>query len=92
MTNPKKQPKNTESKPVHTRRRFLQKLWMDLGIIALAEFVGVDIAFLRPRKPTASEGDFGSIIEAGIADEFGPGSVTAFIRIILGYITGRTSG
>lgn len=80
MTNSKKQHKNTETETIPSRRRFLQKLWMGLGILALVEFIGVGIAFLRPGKPTAKEGDLGSIIEAGVVDEFEPGSVTAFIR------------
>jgi cytochrome b6-f complex iron-sulfur subunit len=80
MTKPKKQQKNTDPEPTPPRRSFLQKLWIGLGIVALAEFFGVGIAFLRPRKPAARKGDFGSIIEAGPVEKFAPDSVTAFIR------------
>jgi cytochrome b6-f complex iron-sulfur subunit len=63
-----------------SRRSFLRKLWVGLGILAGAEFVGVVFAFLRPRKPPVRETDFGGIIEAGPIDDFEPDSVTAFIR------------
>lgn len=62
------------------RRSFLKKLWIGLGILALAEFVGIFFAFLKPRKPPVKEGDFGGFIEAGPVESFEPGSVTAFIR------------
>jgi cytochrome b6-f complex iron-sulfur subunit len=62
------------------RRSFLNKLWLSLGVIALAEFVWLVIAFLRPRKPRAKAGDFGTIIEAGAVDNFATGTVTAFAR------------
>ena len=63
-----------------SRRSFLRKLWVGLGILAGAEFVGVVFAFLRPRKPPVRKTDFGGIIEAGPIDDFEPDSVTAFIR------------
>ncbi len=72
------QQETTQSEP--SRRSFLTKLWMGLGILAIAEFLGVAIAFLRPRKPRIKEGDFGSIIIAGVVDDFSPNSVTAFRR------------
>ncbi len=72
------QQETTQSEP--SRRSFLTKLWMGLGILALAEFLGVAIAFLRSRKPRIKEGDFGSIIAAGVVDDFSPNSVTAFRR------------
>ncbi len=63
-----------------SRRNFLRKLWIGLGILALIEFVGVVFAFFKPRKPPAKEGNFGSLIEAGTVESFDPESVTAFIR------------
>ncbi len=66
--------------PERSRRTFLRSLWVGLGILAGAEFVGVVFAFLRPRKPPAKETGFGGIIEAGPIDGFEPDSVTAFIR------------
>ena len=67
-----------ESEP--PRRNFLRKLWFGLGILALAEFVGVVFAFFKPRRPPIKEGDFGSLVEAGPIESFDPDSVTAFIR------------
>jgi cytochrome b6-f complex iron-sulfur subunit len=63
-----------------SRRNFLRTLWIGLGILALAEFVGICAAFLKPRKPPVKEGDFGNLIEAGQAESFDPNSVTAFVQ------------
>jgi cytochrome b6-f complex iron-sulfur subunit len=63
-----------------SRRNFLSIFWIGLGIVAFIEFVGIVIAFLLPRKKTATAGNFGTIIEAGKADNFSLSSVTAFIR------------
>jgi len=67
-------------KPVETRRRFLIKFWLGLGILALAEFVAVVMAFFRPGKSQTKSGDAGTVIEAGHVDRFPFGSVTAFVR------------
>ena len=61
-----------------TRRSFLRKLWIGLGIVALAEFLGVGYIFLRPRKPEAYKEGFGGIITAGPIKKFADNSVTAF--------------
>jgi cytochrome b6-f complex iron-sulfur subunit len=63
-----------------TRRSFLNILWIILGGVALAEFVAVAFAFLRPRKLKASGKDVDSIITAGAVERFTPNSVTAFVR------------
>ena len=63
-----------------TRRSFLNILWLILGGVALAEFVAVAFAFLRPRKLKASGEDADSIITAGAVERFEPNSVTAFVR------------
>jgi cytochrome b6-f complex iron-sulfur subunit len=63
-----------------TRSSFLRKLWMGLGIVAFAEFIGVTVAFLLPRKPGAKEGEFGGIVIAGAVDRFETNTVTAFQR------------
>mgnify|MGYP001548215239 CR=1 FL=1 len=63
-----------------TRRSFLNILWLILGGVALAEFVVVAFAFLRPRKLKASGEDADSIITAGAVERFAPNSVTAFVR------------
>lgn len=69
---------NTEDKP--TRRSFLNKLWIMLGFIALAEFIAVAVAFLRPVKSRPSEDVGASIIVGGPVDKFARHSVTAFVR------------
>jgi cytochrome b6-f complex iron-sulfur subunit len=51
-----------------------------LGGVALAEFVAVAFAFLRPRKLKVRGEDTDSIITAGAVGRFEPNSVTAFVR------------
>ncbi len=60
-----------------SRRSFLSKLWLLLGIALLVELIWVLVSFLRPRKPKA-ETDAQNTIIAGPVDRFEPGSVTAF--------------
>ena len=68
----------TETVP--SRRSFLNKLWIFLGFVALAEFIAVAIAFLRPGKSNAvKDGDHTAII-GGSVDKFEPNTVTAFVR------------
>ncbi|MBW2450370.1 MAG: ubiquinol-cytochrome c reductase iron-sulfur subunit [Deltaproteobacteria bacterium] len=76
MSNPKEKKSETGS----TRRSFLNVLWLILGGVALAEFVAVAFAFLRPRKLKARREDADSIIIAGVVERFEPNSVTAFVR------------
>jgi cytochrome b6-f complex iron-sulfur subunit len=63
-----------------TRRSFLNILWIILGGVALAEFVAVAFAFLRPRKSKARAENTDSTITAGAVERFTPNSVTAFVR------------
>jgi cytochrome b6-f complex iron-sulfur subunit len=70
--------KKSEGEP--TRRSFLNTLWIFLGGVALAEFVAVVFAFLRPRKLEARKQNADSIVTAGAVDIFAPNSVTAFVR------------
>lgn len=60
-----------------SRRSFLSKLWLLLGVGLLVELIWVLVSFLRPRKPKA-ETDARNTIIAGPIDRFEPGSVTAF--------------
>ncbi len=60
----------------HDRRSFLTRVWKALGVVAGAEFLGVVVAYLWPRKGEGEAG--GSIVEAGPVGEFTPASVTAF--------------
>jgi len=63
-----------------SRRSFLNKLWIGLGILALLEFALLVVAYLRPSKTGVKSGDFETIIEAGPVAKFPLDSVTAFIR------------
>jgi nitrite reductase/ring-hydroxylating ferredoxin subunit len=61
-----------------SRRSFLSKMWLGLGFLALAEYAGLAVAFLRPRKPPLEEGEFGAVMAVGSVEEFRKGTVTAF--------------
>ncbi len=63
-----------------SRRSFLSKLWIGLGLVALAEIVAVVFAFLRSNKSKVREADSDSIVMAGTVNKFGANSVTAFVR------------
>ena len=58
------------------RRRFIWKLWLGLGGLAVLEYVWLVADFLRPRKTLAE--DAGAIVVAGPVDRFEPDSVTPF--------------
>jgi cytochrome b6-f complex iron-sulfur subunit len=70
--------KKPEAEP--NRRSFLNIFWIVLGGVALAEFVAVAFAFLRPHKLKARGKSADSIITAGAVESFTPNSVTAFVR------------
>jgi cytochrome b6-f complex iron-sulfur subunit len=72
--------KEKKSEAERTRRSFLNILWLILGGVALAEFVAVAFAFLRPRKLKARGEGADSVIAAGAVERFEPNSVTAFVR------------
>ena len=72
------QENKSEAEP--SRRSFLNILWIVLGGVALAEFVAVTVAFLRPRKLKAGGENADSIVTAGAVESFAPNSVTAFVR------------
>ena len=63
-----------------TRRSFLNRLWVLLGLVALGELVAVVVAFLLPRRRTAELQGAAAVVEAGAVDSFAPNSVTAFVR------------
>ena len=67
-------------KGTSTRRSLLTKLWALLGIVALAELVGIVVAFLKPSPKKISAVDKDVVIVAGPVDNFQPGTVTAFVR------------
>lgn len=62
--------------PAPTRRGFLARLWLGLGGLALAEYVWLVAEFLRPRRPRSAAES--GVLVAGPAQDFEPGSVTAF--------------
>jgi len=64
----------------NSRRGFLTKLWIALGVVALVEFIAVGFAFLRPSKPAARQKNAAAIVTAGGVNSFAPDSVTAFVR------------
>lgn len=63
-----------------SRRSFLMKLWIGLGIVAIAEIILVVIHFLSPGKSLKKSDKADFIIEAGHADKFPVNSVTANIQ------------
>ena len=70
-------PKET---PVSSRRSLLSKLWVLLGIVALAEMIGIVVAFFKPGPKKIGAADSGAIVVAGPAENYQPGTVTAFVR------------
>lgn len=74
-------PKNKEiTESGESRRGFLKKLWIILGIAAFAEVLWIIVSFFRPKKATVGEGEVVDLIEAGPVDSFALESVTAFVR------------
>jgi cytochrome b6-f complex iron-sulfur subunit len=69
-----------DPEPGLSRRNFLTKLWFALGFVALAEFIAVAFAFLRPGKHEARRENVDAIVTAGAVKTFAPDSVTAFVR------------
>ncbi|UCH98142.1 MAG: ubiquinol-cytochrome c reductase iron-sulfur subunit [Candidatus Aminicenantes bacterium] len=61
-----------------SRRDFLSKVLLGLGMIGLAEFSGIVVSFLWPRKPHTTGEDTESLIEAGAVEDFSLQSVTPF--------------
>jgi nitrite reductase/ring-hydroxylating ferredoxin subunit len=80
VINTVKKEKDKPEKPVETRRHFLNKLWLGLGILAFVEFAGLVVAYLRPGKMRERPGQAGTVMEAGPVDQFPFNSVTAFVR------------
>ncbi len=64
----------TETSPSPlSRRDFLKIAWAFFGGVVALETAGVFLAYLQPRL---AEGEFGSIITAGLVDDFPANSVT----------------
>jgi cytochrome b6-f complex iron-sulfur subunit len=77
---PSKRTKTDQSVDSPSRRSFLTIVWTVLGIAAVGEFIAVIIAFLRRGKTGTISGEIENIVEAGYADSFPVGSVTANVR------------
>lgn len=63
-----------------TRRSFLSKLWVMLGIVALGELLWMGLSFMRPKKRTVAENTAATVMPVGSLESFSAGSVTAFQR------------
>jgi cytochrome b6-f complex iron-sulfur subunit len=63
-----------------SRRSFLNKLWIGLGLVALAEVVAVVFSFLRSNKSKPRGIDSQAMVTAGAVDTFEANSITAFVR------------
>jgi len=57
------------------RRDLLKRIWIGLGLAALAEGAWVTWSFLRPRPQADANA---GLVTAGPLERFAPGSVTAF--------------
>ena len=66
-------------KETHSRRSFLNKLWLVLGGLAFAELIVMVFTYFRPRKPETQATSGDSIITAGPVENFEPGTVSAFV-------------
>jgi cytochrome b6-f complex iron-sulfur subunit len=59
------------------RRRFLVVAWLGLAAVALVQYLGVVVDFLRPRRQR-TPGDGGAVVVAGPVERFELNSVSAF--------------
>jgi cytochrome b6-f complex iron-sulfur subunit len=77
-------PKNDNGTPADQRppdrRTFITRLWAGLGLLAMAEFISVGLAFFRRGKTAADSDEDSPPINCGSVAQFAPGSVTAFVR------------
>lgn len=63
-----------------SRRSFLYKILLALGVVAIAELIVILANFLKPRKRPGQSEEFGSLMVAGTISDFPLKSVTAFAR------------
>jgi len=66
--------------PVTPRRGFLNVLWWALGVLAVAELIGLVLAFLRPGKKASRVEGYGGLVTCGPIADFPVNTVTAFQR------------
>ena len=67
-------------KKTYSRRAFLNKLWLGLALLTLAEVTALVIAFFKPRSARNVSAPEEKIIVAGSVDRFEPGTVSAFVQ------------
>lgn len=67
------------NKETHSRRSFLNKLWLLLGGLAFVEMIAMVFTYFRPTEPDTQLADGDSIITAGPVENFEPGTVSAFV-------------
>jgi cytochrome b6-f complex iron-sulfur subunit len=63
-----------------TRRAFLNKLWIVLGSVTIAELLVMVVTYFRPRQAVLAETGGDPVVIAGPVDSFEPGTVSAFVR------------
>ena len=78
--NKQKKPNEADLLPVTPRRGFLTVLWWALGVLAIAELIGLVLAFLRPGKKASREEGYGGLVTCGPIADFPVNTVTAFQR------------
>jgi cytochrome b6-f complex iron-sulfur subunit len=66
-------------KETHTRRSFLNKLWLILGGLAFAEMIAMVLTYFRPAEPGTQVAEGDNIVTAGPVENFEPGTVSAFV-------------
>ena len=80
MLKKKRQRTKDQSHLDPSKRSFLNKLWLGLGVLAVVELIGVVLMYFRTIiTRTEAEGSK-RILNAGPIEEFPINSVTAFIR------------
>jgi len=63
-----------------TRRHFLNRIWLLLAAVGLAEFVWLVFSYFKPRRSRPVASASGTVIAAGAVEDFKPGTVTAYPR------------
>ncbi len=66
-------------KETHSRRSFLNKLWLVLGGLAFVEIIAMVFGFFKSTSREALPADAESIFTVGPIDNFEPGTVSAFV-------------
>lgn len=68
--------KNNPASPSGGRRNFMKRLWLILGVVAIAEFFWFIISLLRPSKEMHKSRPAENMRVVGSVEEFPAGSVT----------------